>query len=120
MTLQLTGLLPETSYHYGIEVDGVFLPGAVGRLQTFDMGDKTFTFAFASCARTGSTNLVFDRIRQLDPLFFVHMGDFHYENIEDNNASRARQRLRAAYSMVFGSNAQASLYGSLPLAIAPL
>ena len=44
-----------------------------------------FTFAFASCARTGSNSQVFARIASHQPLLFVHMGDLHYGNIVVNS-----------------------------------
>ena len=66
--------------------------------------------AFASCARTGSTSDVFDRIRENHPLFYMNMGDFHYLNIQTND----RARFRAAYDAVLASPQQAELYRHVP------
>ena len=47
-------------------------------------GPASFEIAFASCGRTGSTRDVFDRIREHRPLFYMSMGDFHYQDIRTN------------------------------------
>jgi hypothetical protein len=44
-----------------------------------------FTFTFGSCADNDSNHEIFSRIPELqDPLFFVHMGDLHYGNLEQD------------------------------------
>jgi phosphodiesterase/alkaline phosphatase D-like protein len=48
----------------------------------------------------------------LDPLFTLHMGDFHYENIEENDVTRYRR----AFDQVLASERQSSLYRSAPIA----
>ena len=67
--------------------------------------------AFASCGRTGSTREIFDRIREAQPLFYMNMGDFHYQDINTNRPSL----FRAAYDAVLASPQQAELYRSTPL-----
>ena len=108
------GLLhPDTRYHYALEIDGRIDPGSRGELRTFPPpGPASFSVAFGSCARTGSTSDVFDRIREADPLFFLHMGDFHYLDIRTNS----RARFRAAYESVLASPQQSDLYRRVPIA----
>ena len=43
-----------------------------------------FTVALASCAVTGSRQAIFDAIRNDSMDLFLHMGDFHYEDIGCN------------------------------------
>src|SRR6185369_5097854 len=82
-----------------------------GELRTFPpAGPASFTLAFASCARTGSASDVFDRIRELRPLFYMNMGDFHYLDIRTNS----RPRFRAAYDTVLASPQQSELYRQIP------
>jgi len=82
-----------------------------GELRTFPpAGPASFTLAFASCARTGSASDVFDRIRELRPLFYMNMGDFHYLDIRTNS----RPRFRAAYDSVLASPQQSELYRQVP------
>ncbi|HXG49763.1 MAG TPA: prolyl oligopeptidase family serine peptidase, partial [Methylomirabilota bacterium] len=108
----LEGLQPDTRYHYALEVEGRLERRHQGSFRTFPRpGPASFKFAFASCARTGSTSDVFDVIRQNDPLFFLHMGDFHYLDIRTNS----RARFRAAYDSVLASPQQAALYRHVPL-----
>src|SRR6185436_17270113 len=71
----------------------------------------SFQMAFASCGRTGSTRDVYDRIREHQPLFYLNMGDFHYQDIRTNRPSL----FRAAYDTVLASPQQAELYRAVPL-----
>ena len=104
-------LLPDTRYHYGLEIDGRLDRKKSGEFLTFPPpGPASFSIAFASCARTGSTSDVFDRIRDHHPLFYMNMGDFHYLNIQTND----RARFRAAYDAVLASPQQAELYRHVP------
>src|ERR1043166_10002155 len=84
----------------------------LGAFKTFPPKDQpaSFNFAFASCAKTGSENPVFNTIRNLRPLFFMNDGDFHYLNITSN----ALVKFRMAYDQVLISPAQARLYRSVP------
>jgi phosphodiesterase/alkaline phosphatase D-like protein len=108
-----TGLVPDTQYFYAIEVNGVVQMDRRGAFKTFPPADQpaSFNFAFASCARTGSQNPVFDRIRELHPLFYINDGDFHYLNITSN----ALVKFRVAYDRVLDSPVQALLYRFVPL-----
>jgi len=84
---RLEGLRPDTHYFYR----WADLPEETkpfGRFRTMPRGEASFTFAFASCASTGSNSPVFDAIRQHQPLFFLHTGDLHYEDIAENRVER--------------------------------
>ncbi len=102
-----------TQYYYGLEVNGALQLDRRGAFKTFPPADQpaSFNFAFGSCARTGSENPVFHRIRELHPLFFLNTGDFHYLNITSN----ALVKFRMAYDQVLISPVQAALYRSVPL-----
>jgi phosphodiesterase/alkaline phosphatase D-like protein len=108
-----TDLKPDTQYFYTLEVTNSLQEKYRGAFKTFPQKDQpaSFHFAFASCARTGSENPVFDTIRQLRPLFYVNCGDFHYLNITSN----ALVKFRMAYDEVLISQRQSLLYRSLPL-----
>lgn len=107
-----TNLIADTQYYYALEVNGAVQLGQRGAFKTFPPADlpASFNFAFASCAKTASQNPVFDRIRELHPLFFMNDGDFHYENISSN----ALVKFRMAYDKVLLSPPQATLYRSVP------
>ncbi len=112
VALGLGGLQPDTAYFYTIEVDGQRETAMVGRFRTPPDGPFSFTIATAACAATKSNHPVFDTIRQHNPLFFLHMGDLHYEDIPVNN----RDRFRAAFDRVLAAPRQAALYRSAPIA----
>jgi phosphodiesterase/alkaline phosphatase D-like protein/predicted esterase len=107
----LSGLKSNTRYYYGLEVNGRLEKKKRGEFNTFPEGRSSFSFAFASCARTGSSSDVFDTIRENHPLFYMNMGDFHYQNISTND----RGKFRAAYDWVLSSPQQSDLYRNLPL-----
>jgi hypothetical protein len=59
---------------------------------------------------TGSENRVFDVIRELHPLFYMNVGDFHYLNIKTNSVTI----FRMAYDQVLLSPQQSLLYRFVP------
>jgi alkaline phosphatase D len=112
-TFRLEGLSPGTRYDYRVTAGAAEETDALGgRFQTFSRGPLSFRFAFGSCARTGSNHRIFETIASLEPLFTLHMGDFHYENIAENDPSRFRR----AFDEVLGSERQSLLYRSAPIA----
>jgi phosphodiesterase/alkaline phosphatase D-like protein len=113
VTFALSGLEPDTGYEYRVEVDGRLAPLGRGALRTFPAAGRPyeFTIAFASCATHGSTSRIFDTIRRQDPLFFVHMGDFHYYNISRPDP----QLFRNAFDRVLSTPNQSALYRHVPL-----
>jgi alkaline phosphatase D len=110
VAFELRGLEPDTSHQYVIEAGGQ--RGPVGRLRTFADGPQSFRIAHGSCATTGSSHRIFTTIRELDPLLFLHLGDFHYENIKVNDPARYRR----AFDQVLASRTQSALYRSVPIA----
>lgn len=112
VVLPISGLTPNTQYFYMVEVGGVRDSAMPGRFRTFPVGAASFTLALSSCARTASAHAVFETIRTLNPLFFLHMGDLHYLNIAVNN----RDVFRRAFDTVLASVTQSALYRDVPIA----
>jgi len=107
----LVNLEPNTHYYYAFEVDSHLERRKYGEFHTFPSpGPASFKMAWASCARTGSTSDIFDRIRENEPLFYMNVGDFHYQDIQTNVVAR----FRAAYDAVLASPQQAELYRHVP------
>lgn len=106
----VTNLSVNTAYHYAVEIGGKLDREKAGEFRTFPDRPASFSFAFASCARTGSTNAVFETILGQHPLFFMNIGDFHYLNIARND----RALFRAAYETVLHSSTQSDLYRHVP------
>lgn len=111
VSFEISSLKPDTGYSYVLEVNGRPEPAKQGKFRTFPSGAASFRMAFASCARTGSTSEVFDRIREARPLFYMNMGDFHYLNISTN----LRSRYREGYDAILASPQQSALYREVPL-----
>lgn len=112
LTFSVDGLIPDTDYWYAVEAGGSVDLGRQGSLHTFPAGAASFTFAFGACADTGSNGVVFDTIRENEPLFFLHTGDMYYENIAVNDPAL----YRAAYDESLTAPAQSALHLSMPIA----
>ena len=110
VAFELKKLKPLTHYFYNVEAGGRFERATLGQFTTFPAGAASFTFAYASCARTASSHPVFRTIRENHPLFFMNIGDFHYLNITTNNPAK----FRAAYDLVLSSPQQGDLYRHIP------
>jgi phosphodiesterase/alkaline phosphatase D-like protein len=106
----VAGLQPNQAYRYAVGVSGG--AGLHGRFHTFANGPMSFRMGFASCATTGSNHEIFDTLRGLNPLLFIHMGDFHYENIEQNDV----EAFRRGYDRVLTSPRQGAFYRATPIA----
>ena len=105
-------LEPDTPYRYAVEVEGVLDTLRTGTFRTPAEGPFSFRMIAGGCAITGSDRPVFDVIRRQEPLFFLHLGDMHYENIDSADPEVYRQAWRA----VLDSPAQSRLYRSTPIA----
>jgi len=73
--LELTGLLPATTYTY--RVDSARIPSMVGQLRTETDAADPYRFVFFGDTRTnhGDHRSVVDRIAAEEPAFFLHTGD---------------------------------------------
>ena len=111
VSIAVADLNADTEYFYAIESEGTVDMAMKGRFKTFPDVPASFTFAVASCATTGSNEYVFDTIRNLNPLFFLHTGDIHYQDIGQND----RDLYRAAFDSVLASPRQSKLYRNIPL-----
>lgn len=106
----ISGLEPDTDYFYALEIGTGLTDAPHAHFKTFPAGVAGFSFAFASCARNGSSHPVFETIRRKKPLFFLHLGDLHYSNIK----AADERPFRAAYQAVLGSPAQSALMREVP------
>jgi phosphodiesterase/alkaline phosphatase D-like protein len=111
--VSIDSLSPMTTYYYGIThpqsiPNSAKMAGDVGKFTTppSEGNRVNFTIATGSCALTGSRSQMFSSALELNPSMFIHMGDFHYEDLDTTNVD---ERL-AAYDKVMGSQAQRLLY----------
>jgi hypothetical protein len=86
----VSGLAANTRYYYKFVVGSTVIDG--GSFNTFP-STGSFTFGFASCRNSGNDTSVFGDLLTRDPntLFFLEIGDLHYEDIgvEDSSLRRA-------------------------------
>ena len=112
VTFPIDSLETGTHYRYAVEVEGALDTLKAGTFRTPLEGPFPFRIIVGGCSITGSDRPVFDVIRRQDPLFFLHVGDFHYENLDGEDPEAYRQ----AYRDVLASPAQSALYRSTPIA----
>jgi hypothetical protein len=109
----ITGLDPDTTYHWSLQFDQTTTDVFRGQTHTLvtDGTAMSFSFAAGSCQNTGSTAGTWDRILARSPLFMLHMGDLHYEDIASNN----EQLFRDAFVSNLAVADQQALYADVPL-----
>lgn len=101
--LDLNGLAADTQYYYALEVGGVLETAAnkTGSFRTLPPpGPSSFRFCFASCGYwTESGQYVYQKILAENPRFFIHMGDLHYNDTEDNDVTLYRENIQDAITV---------------------
>ena len=115
-----TGLQPDTRYFFRLELDGDVTKALPGRFRTAPAlgGSRGFRFALSGCARPklfgGGRPEAYRAIAGMsDLLFFFHLGDFHYHNIDDASVV---PRLEA-YDDTLRREGIGDLFRQLPLAV---
>ncbi|RFS82727.1 hypothetical protein D0T12_25130 [Actinomadura spongiicola] len=96
---EVTGLPPSTAQYWAVEVDGAALPGT-GRFRTLPVpGTRAdFGFCFSGDRVQHSDHVVYDRIRAMDPLQFLFLGDLHYDDVDSADQAAYDLRHRTALS----------------------
>ena len=109
-SVNVTTLVPDTTYYYATSRQGTVRRGS---FSTPGIEGTPFNFKIAvgGCAWTGSKSEVFRQIAAHKPLFMLHLGDFHYKDIDtDDMALRIN-----AIDLVLGSESQRELYSKVPI-----
>lgn len=110
---EIHNLVPGTRYYYAPEVNGVINTSAGGSFKAMpDAGvPANFYCIFGSCAYSSSNSTTFSTIQSLDPDFFIHTGDLHYDDLNDYRESVYHH----AADKVLEQPRQKSLYSNVPL-----
>lgn len=108
--MRVQGLQPWTRYFYAVENSGSLCTDFTGTFSTFGTGVASFAFGLGACEDNtlGSTfsNPLWAQMAAKKPLFLMHMGDFHYYNINTNDISA----FRTAYTAVLGESTHKTFY----------
>jgi hypothetical protein len=85
-----SGLSSNTTYHYGVELDGV-LNATRGHIPTLPAAGQpaNFTVVVGACSNTGNLP-VYDRMAEVDAVGHIHMGDRFYDDIDTEDQSLYR------------------------------
>jgi len=117
--LAITGLAPDTAYHYGVDADGILLDAGRGEARTFPPAGlpASYSLWFGSCQWTVPTAVTYAAIlNRTGPtgraLLGIHMGDLHYR---DWGATTTAADILAQYWTSFGSAAMAPTMAAIPL-----
>lgn len=103
-----TGLNPNATYYYQISDTPAggseTRIGPIGKAKTFPAaGVASYMFDFGNCTTNLNQGMeAYDEIVADDPLFFIHLGDFHYENNLDTTPATHRYNLEAQIAGVSG------------------
>ena len=114
-SVNITSLQPQTAYYYAsVKSDSPTIIVRQGSFRTPAAEGQSFNFkiAVAGCSWTGSKSDIFRYIASQNPLFMLHLGDFHYEDISTNDLDL---RINAV-DLVLGSDSQRELYSKVPIA----
>jgi hypothetical protein len=110
--LTVAGLAPNTPYFYAIELNGTLLPAYGGKFKTFPApGPAPFRFAFSSCGEWDNPQDAYEAVRLEDPLFFIHMGDLHYEDTDVDDPDPYRDNYT---DILVESEEQSDLFRNVP------
>ena len=112
--ITLSDLEPATKYYYRFSVNGVVNKESnmLGEFSTPSSSPFSYKITLATCANTGSSHPVYDRIREEGSLFYLMLGDFHYGNIYKD----CDEEFLSHYNAALGSIKQSKLYKSTPVA----
>jgi len=91
VSLFVDKLQPNTTYYYCFEIDGIKYRNEkrTGSFKTFSVGSSSFTFVAGSC-NFFPNNRVYDKMRDMNPLFLLMPGDLHYANPSSSDAEPHR------------------------------
>lgn len=110
--LTVTGLSPNTPHFYALELNGTLQPTHGGKFRTFAAaGAASFRFAFSSCGERANPQHAYDALRLENPLFFIHMGDLHYEDTDVNDPGPYRDNYT---NLLTESTEQGNLFRNVP------
>ena len=90
-SVSITGLMPETSYVYELEIKGTRYGPWPLRTTPTTGSSTTLKFAFGSCTKDDDQP-IFGPILSYNPDLFLFVGDNHYANSDDLNALRQYYR----------------------------
>jgi uncharacterized membrane protein YhaH (DUF805 family) len=111
-SIDVQNLSPNTAYDYQtLGAENQVVNSGNFRTPALEGTRMNFTIAAAGCAWTGSTSDIFSKIAATQPLLFVHLGDFHYQDINVDNVETRVQ----AIDKVLQSKPQAQLFSSTAL-----
>lgn len=114
-SVNVTSLQPQTTYYYATlrsESPTTILRRGNFRTPATEGQPFNFKIAVAGCSWTGSKSDIYRYMAAQDPLFMLHLGDFHYEDISANDLEL---RINAV-DLVLGSDSQRELYSKVPIA----
>lgn len=112
--LSVGGLEADTAYYWKVDVGGALLGG--GQMRTSSSVSKSFKLIAGSCDRNNGGQDVFDRISAKSPELFIHMGDWHYADINTNDVSLFRAAWDGRILTDTGADKRRGLYAKTSMA----
>ena len=115
VALTINGLRPNTKYYYAIETGNKPDTSAddIGTFITPSDSAFSFQFTLGSCLHSNSHHPVFEKMLEKNPLFFLQMGDFHYDN--PNSRSNINSH-RLPYEHLLANTTYRNFFRHCPIA----
>ena len=115
VSLYVDGLSPNTKYYYAIQSGGKIDTSAEDIGSFITPADSAFSFKFTlgSCLTSNSHHPVFNRMKEKTPLFFLQMGDFHYDN---PNSAYFINTHRVPYERILSNVTYSRFFRNCPIA----
>lgn len=122
LKFHIENLTENTTYYYRAEIDNKIFSEKIGSFTTFPEENTPTNFKIAfSCGNkyypdkgitldSAVNTPVWDNIKNENPLFFLHTGDFHYGDLEENNFEKQKANYESRLT-----GKQAYLYQTTPL-----
>ena len=99
-SVTISELNSSTTYSYEVlDSRNISLNSGTFKTAPVEGSRSNFKFAASGCAMSRTQNEVFSMIQDDNPLFFIHIGDIHYEDISENDVGlrvRALDRMMAS------------------------
>lgn len=102
-TYRLEGLQSNTTYRYRVG-------DREGQFRTFPAGPASFRFVFGSCGHN-TNHSIYRAVAEVEPLFYLNLGDLHYADIATNEPALFRQALESVFLQPY----HATLLSRVPL-----
>lgn len=114
VAMSISGLTENTKYYYAVESAGILDTSSddIGAFTTFVSGYCSYYFVTGSCC-LNSNHVVYELIKNVNPLFFSCTGDLHYGNPNSDTDINVHRNCYETY--VLSQPRASALFKAVPI-----